>query len=506
MKSLNIGLTTSSPAWKNYLEQEKYPYLELESIPGNLGHPLLVCDSTTNVDFSLIEEAVKTGSVAIVTSLYYSQHFSASLFSEHVGTILPQRGSIFSNLEALQLNSYIFYIPTIDFLDKKLRVSCHKHGEGYFIILPFELDDLFSNNSIKRQKFYDERKELPSERVASVSKGYIREFLTLLIKYSYELLGLPMVRINYFPGNWNNIFCFRVDTDFCSSEQADGLYRLCKKYNINATWFVDTKDPERLRDCYAKFDNQEIGLHCYRHLVFDNLEENSENISKGLAALAEAEIQVQGFAAPYGEWNEALDEALQDTDIFYSSEFGFDYDNLPVKPMDNSPWQIPIHPISPGRLRRSHYSKMEMMKYFRQLVQHHISSKLPIIIYYHPHREMLDLVEDIFKNITEQNIPVLSMLEYAQWWQYRNSIKFQAYVKNEEILIDSVMEPEKVGLVVQTSDGIASHEFSKKINLKELYWKQGAKNSVPEDYERIYKFQWRDLLYDYESKKGKKKQ
>jgi len=506
MKSINIALTTSSPAWKNYLEQEKYPFIEIESKDDNIEHPVVICDSTSDNEFCSIEEAVKNGSVAIVTSLYYSQHFTASLFSEHVSSIIPEKESIFASLESLQLNSYIFYIPTIDFLDKKLRVSYHKHGEGYFIILPFELDDLFSNHSIKRQKFYDERDELPSERVSIISKGHIRQFLNMIVKYSYELTGLPLVQINYFPGNWNNIFCFRVDTDFCSSDQAEGLYRLCRKYNINATWFVDTKDPDRLHNCYAQFDNQEIGLHCFRHLVFDSFKENRDNIDKGLKALDEAGIQVNGFAAPFGEWNETLDQALQERDLFYSSEFGFDYDNFPAKYTAKSPWQIPIHPISLGRLRRSHYSKVEMMKYFRNMVQHHVNKKLPIIIYYHPHREMLDQIDDIFKNVSEQEIPVLSMLEYAQWWHYRNSIKFQAYLNHDELIIDSNTEPEKVGLIIQTSDGYAKHEFSKKIILKELYLKQEAKNTVPEDYERIYKFQWRDLLYDYESKKGKRKQ
>lgn len=506
MKSLNIALTTKSPAWKNQLEQEKYPFIELASTDENLDHPIIICDSTSEVDFGSVEDSVQKGSVAIVTSLYYSQHFSSSLFSEHVKVLYPDRNSIFSGLEALQLNCYMFYIPTIDFLDKKLRVSYHKHGEGYFIILPFELDDLFSNHSIKRQKFYDERNELPSERVSSISRGQIREYLNIIINHSYELIKLPAVKINYFPGNWDNIFCFRVDTDFCSSEQAEALYQLCRKHNVKATWFVDTQDAGRLKSCYAKFENQEIGLHCFRHLVFDSLEENRENISNGLKSLTESGIKVNGFAAPYGEWNESLDQALQETDLFYTSEFGFDYDNFPVKNREKSPWQIPIHPISLGRLKRSHYSKEEMFKYFRNIVQHLVNKKLPIIIYYHPHREMLDVIEDVFSNILHRDIPVLSMLEYAQWWQYRHSIKYLAYLENDEVLIDTEMNPEKVGLIIKTSDGIAAHDFAKKINLKELYWKKETKNSVPEDYERIHDFHWRDLLYNYESRKGKKKQ
>jgi len=506
MNSLNIALTTASYAWKNFLNQEKYPFVPVNSKAENIDHPLIICDSTSELSFDDVELAVQNGSVAIVTSLYYSLHFTSSLFSEHVHTLYPDRNSIFAGLEALELNCYIFYIPTLNWLDKNLRIAQQKHGKGFFIILPFELDDPLSNYEIKRKKFYDTRKELPSERVALIGKGFMREALNIIIAHSYELHNLPLIKLNYYPGCWDNIFCFRIDTDFCSEAQARNLYQLCQKYEVKATWFVDTQNSTRLKECYAKFENQEIGLHCYRHLVFDDLEMNQDNIRKGVEALKEAGLAAAGFAAPYGEWNESLDVALQEYGFLYSSEFGYDYDNLPSKPTTESPWQIPVHPVSFGRLRRSHYAYEEMKAYFRQVVEHHLNRRIPVIFYYHPHRELLELIEAIFRDIKEKDIPILSMQEYAQWWQYRNSINYRAYEDNGRLLIESEFEPQQVGIFLKTKDRVAFHDFVKSLDLKELYWKSEKKYSVPLDYERINKFSWRDLLYDYESQKGKRKQ
>ena len=43
-------------------------------------------------------------------------------------------------------------------------------------------------------------------------------------------------------------------------------------------------------------------------------------------------FRMQGFAAPFGTWNDELGRAIVDCGFEYSSEFSYDYDNLPSLP------------------------------------------------------------------------------------------------------------------------------------------------------------------------------
>ena len=73
------------------------------------------------------------------------------------------------------------------------------------------------------------------------------------------------------------------------------------------------------------------------------------------------------FGQLYNPVGGSIRVEFEDMDFEYSSEFTLDYDDLPFFPYLKDGFskvlQIPIHPISLGRLRRSHFSKNEMLKY-----------------------------------------------------------------------------------------------------------------------------------------------
>ena len=207
-------------------------------------------------------------------------------------------------------------------------------GKGKVIVLPSGFSSLMLKYSIKRKNFYSEFGNVETnERVAKISKGAITHLIRNAIENLYHHRNLPFINLWQFPNGEKNIFSFRVDTDFGSQQQLSKLYRLFKENDISATWFVETKSIENNSDVlrlYREFTNQEIALHCFRHRVFDSYEENFSNINSGREIIKKISGESVGFAAPFGEWNEELNQALEDLDFKYSSEFSYAYDCFPI--------------------------------------------------------------------------------------------------------------------------------------------------------------------------------
>ena len=222
-----------------------------------------------------------------------------------------------------------------------------------------------------RKRFYANRLELPSEQVSKVSKHKVRKIVQQLIEELHHQQNLPFVHKWFFPRNAQNMFIFRIDTDFCSQSDADEMYKICRQNNISATWFLDTDSDNKLKN-YASMEDQELAIHCDKHIVYNSFEDNYDNNQRADNRLKRCGINGIGFAAPFGEWNTSLDKALQKLELEYSSEFALNYDDLPFYPNNNNKFssvlQIPIHPISLGRLRRSHFTEDEMLQYFLGII------------------------------------------------------------------------------------------------------------------------------------------
>jgi hypothetical protein len=342
-------------------------------------------------------------------------------------------------------------------------------SSGAVKYFPFNLDEI-THNTVKRRQFYYERRELPSERVNVVNHYEIIRFVRNFLVDSFQEKGKELWGYASLPEG-KPLFIFRIDTDFAEEKELLALTELCRKYGIAATWFVDVHS-EKLLQYYEAMDDQEIGLHCDRHYVYKDRSANYENIKSGLDKLLNHQISPFGYAAPFGEWNAAMEDALSELDFSYSSEFAFAWDSLPVvrKQKGNMLLQIPIHPVSPGRLRRSHFSQKEMLDYYINRIEQNRSLDLPAIIYHHPAHGMLDLIEDIFKYIKENEFDNLTMHSYASWW-----------LKRYESLSQT-----------DTS------ELFQAIRLDPQY------REFPEDYNRIYEKNWRWYLYEYEASKGKR--
>jgi len=510
---IKIGLCTPNPGWEILLSQEGFCFdIIEENEEFDLKKFALVIPNHEFVEKNkklLLEYITKNGLV-IADKETFPIIVDIGVHKRKISFIIPKGNSIFSNLGLIDLYSE-FGIPqnnSLQILDGDLHIYDYSKQSGNVVILPFSINELILNQSSARKRFYAERKELPSEVVAMVSKGKIRELISSIIQQNFYKLAIPLVQKCYYPRGRENAFIFRIDTDFCSAEDANNLYALCNKYNVNATWFVDTKNEKMLSEVYSTFTQHEIALHCEKHKVYKSFEENYKNILCARNKLMECGIIVKGFAAPFGEWNASLGKAIKDLDFKYSSEFTLDYDNLPFYPFfDNhfsSVLQIPIHPVSAGRLRRAHFTDQEMVQYYKSIIDYNFSRNLPVILYHHPHHKKLKVWEEIFAYIKTKRFWNPTMHEFAIWWSKRNRNNFSYTYSNGKIIVDTDdTEVDFRLLYFQKGLAVIHSNVSYKIQELPFIMKHPVKFN---EKKSMRQYHWRDSLNNYEQRKAKKKQ
>lgn len=348
-------------------------------------------------------------------------------------------------------------------------------GRGEAIILPGGLLDSVTSSGCRRRNFPSEGPWLPSERVAKVSKRTVREIVHRSLQELFWKRELPFVSLSPFPDGADSIFGFRIDTDFASKEAVKLLYELCRKHDISATWFVETGSSAEWIYRYAEMDNQEIGLHCFKHRISKNYTLNEADMRRGISILKNAGVTPAGYSAPFGEWNTALSKAMEHRHFGYSSEFALDYDNLPFYPSlgerHATVLQVPIHPIATDSLRNARHRSDEMKTYFGNVIEDHVASRLPLLFYDHPANADLEVLDWLFTSVRGMNVPVMTFGEYADWWETRRETGLTAQIDNGilQLSADGVDESVKV-IVSQMGGRHLTAEKNGAVKLNEAGW------------------------------------
>mgnify|MGYP006280273147 CR=1 FL=1 len=507
---MNKILISANAAIDSIFQQMGFNYEKIKTIHADKEFELLfLLDKEINITKNELKKLLrKKRNIAIDIALY-QRVFKKNIKFKQINYLISESDSIFSEIGLIDLFTKIGGVKLKSFYDKNLSIGYNTINNGKLIVLPFEFEKLLTNTDSTRKKFYFKRKELPSEEVAKLEKGKIRLICENLIKNSFDENNSMLISKNYHPETYESTFIFRIDTDFCKIEDAEKLLHLIEKYEIKSTWFLDTENEKNIKDFYKNISGQEIGLHCYKHKIFKKYKDNYDNIKKGKKILHKYGIKPVGFAAPFGEWNSALQKALEALNFAYSSDFGYDYDNFPAFPVieekKSSVLQIPIHPISPGRLRRSHFSIHEMITYYKQVIDKKLLLNEPVILYHHPHHQMFKVIEEIFKYIrSKPNIWFTTMHNFNKWWRKRDEAEFDYKLGKDRISINKFNFPENLNLRAAFR-GKTTQIMNDDVKLNSLDFKSDKQYHPPRDIERIRSFSWRDLLYNYEKWKGKRK-
>ncbi|MCK4338866.1 MAG: polysaccharide deacetylase family protein [Candidatus Cloacimonetes bacterium] len=512
--NLTIGLTENKPGWEIILTQEGISYEIIpcfSDIKSSDFSALVVSGFSSLKQCSNILNYVNSGGSVLVDSEMSLKLLNVDMKKYKIKYLIPKKNSIYSEVGLVDIyqNGLVPKDKDITNLDNGLKIKIKEIGKGIVLILPFNVNKLILNVSNSRKKFYFKRRELPSERVSKISKGEIRKIIRISLEYLHHFRGLPFVQLWYYPGGNNSIFAFRTDTDFCKRKDAIALYKVCKKNEIPGNWFVETKTSMEWLADFKKMQNQEIGLHCYRHRVFKDYNNNRKNLEKGLKNLGKYGIKPVGFVYPYGEWNYNIGNVIEDLGFKYSSEFSLSYDDLPFYPYFKKRFskvlQIPIHPISIGRLQRSHFSDKEICQYYKNIIVQKINLNEPIILYHHPSHKKFDIFDSIFKFINEHHIKKINFSEFYYWWKKRYEVKFNPVFNNDRLIIQSNNYSNDLYLRISTAKfGSSIIQIKHEMNLNNLEWNRKRKViSLSKDIERIRWFSWKDILYNLESMRGK---
>lgn len=435
---LCIGIQKLDPSWEAILNDLGLWFEEIEYSTKLL----------TQYSLLILNEVPQSAEISLLND--YLREGGALLELKAVHAFTDKKESKITFLKTVIDRSQFKPFNHIPFLDLYDCVELHnnseifsglvyfeKHKHGILGFLGADIPKLLRSAKYRRKRFYAGDQGSPDEIVSTVSKHELIEVLRATIAHLHYERDLPFI-LKWSSPSKNPVFCFRVDSDFGDKPSIRNLYDLCSRQCIKATWFLHVQAHENWLDLFRTFKNQEIALHGYKHGTSKSTDKKIRNIKKGKHLLESSEINIDGYCAPYGIWNTALEKALADFDFKYTSEFTFKYDGFPITSSTNeNRLQIPIHPICTGSLNRRHYDQEQMNRYFDRVIENKSSRFEPILLYHHPMQPGIEVIEHLFKEINKQEFQPLTFSEYADFWVRRKRNNFEAYYDGIELKIDS---------------------------------------------------------------------
>jgi hypothetical protein len=502
---LRIGLLKYQPGWHTLLQQIGSPWKQLDAsddLRPESFSVIIINSPPTDLQSMALTSYVQNGGSLLAVNANEQFLFGGSISKKYFSSIPPINLSDYPPGEMLDI--FMTGRTTTKDRTQSDLFSDRAHGKGAVICLPFDINALITDTRSRRKNFYSAPLRLPSEKVATVSKGTLRRLICDCLEFLHHRRGLPFPQKWHIPNGESSFFTFRVDSDGGGQEDVEQLYTLCKKFSIPTAWFLDTKSHETWLGRFAVFRDQEIGVHCYRHMTFGTLEENLSNFSKAKELLQSHGISPIGAASPYGKWNENVGKAFEKLAMPFSSEFSLDYDDLPFFPwidgQESAVLQIPIHPICIGSMRRTLYSPDEMSSYFIHVAEKKISQREPVCFYHHPTHRMWDVLENVFHYLASKNIRSLSYSAYAAWWKKRNTAAatLEYDPSTDRLTVSSLNDkdihwrisfPGDMEAITTLSEGMDSRSLQK-VRRPSVY-------TAPPDIARARAFDWRHLVLNF---------
>jgi hypothetical protein len=374
---------------------------------------------------------------------------------------------------------------------------------GVAVLLPFDVGEALSDERALAKAFYGRRERLPSERVSLVAKGEVQHLVHDALVHLHRARSIPYAHLWYHPGQAKSVFAFRVDTDAATRAEVDVLYGSIRQAGLQATWFVDVHSHEPWIQHFSTMTGQEIGVHCYDHVVYEDQKTVMQQLDRARKVLHAVGLTPEGFAAPYGIWNPGLAVAIERMGFAYSSEFGFVYDALPLNVATrvtlNAAPQIPVHPVSIGSLLRVGYHADEMTEYYDRVVRTKLARNELLFFYHHPGHHHIDVVEHLFASAGAEGVVNMTMIEYARWWFSRCAASLCFEVQGTELRVESASHLSEHNLALRISliDGKEATVLpARTIDLETLRTEPPSTSRPPADLRRIRETDPRRMLGD----------
>lgn len=511
---INVGILSRFQfGWQMLLQQAGVPFTFINGeLSASQYSALVVGDDIDDDDIRQTKRYLANGGAILCSGDIYSRLSKSQVTATFIRYLFEETDSIFFGIGLVDVFCKCNLPKNANALrtnDGKCGVFIGECGGGIIIALPFDAGRLELDNRTATKSFYAMDQRLPFERVSLISKGNLLKFVVRSLEILHHQRGILFAHKWYFPEDSSSVFCWRIDTDYAIQSEIENLASLLQAEGIPATWFVHAKAQEKFFQIFNQMDNQEIGIHCFDHKSFRDYNKNIKDLRKAIELFNRNGLRATSYAAPFGKWNNGIARAINESGFDYSSEFSYDYDNVPSYPFVcgnfSATLQVPIHPICIGSLRRQGFDENAMVEYFENLLERKLSLKESMILYHHPRDGNENVLKSIFNFIRRHGIKVQKIMEYSQWWKKRIKNRIQICFDQQTLTVTSTDSTRDVWLHLTKPDKAESFiPIQPKIDIDKIIWKsQSEPLPLPSDVHRIRKFNYRiplNIVEDHLSK------
>jgi hypothetical protein len=496
--NLKVGILGNPLGWQLLLAQEGIPFETIHRDPSAESFSVVVVSSgTAEHQKKFLRAYVEDGGAVLCSAQETRNVFQHPIRIRPFHSVLP--ANEFAGIDLIDVFTPCWLSPksnTLAWPNGQPTAYLGQVGKGHAIILPFDPAEIILDGRTVVKSFYAPEHRLPFEHVSLVSKHSVRQLVSRCLEILHHRRGLPYAHLWYYPHGMRSLGLFRVDTDFGTPSELTGLYETAQRNQIPMTWFVDVQSQMQHLSLLKDMTNQELGIHGFEHKTFSDYQRNLINIQKAQSALKNAGIHAKGFTAPFGLWNPNLGQAVTDAGIEYSSEFSYDYDDLPgVPPLPRSTGtlQIPVHPICIGSMKRQGYNDEQMIRYFDFVMQKKLAMREPMFFYHHPRDGHDTVLDRMFETMKTEHVPVKTMSEYASWWKQRAATIPAISFSSGALRMIAATVDRSVQLRISMPNGMETIlPPAEQILLETVRWQQRPEPwQAPEDYLRMRKFNYR---------------
>lgn len=269
-----------------------------------------------------------------------------------------------------------------------------------------------------------------TERVCREPKARLRRELLNRIRSWVDDRGGVWARIAAFPHPYRSAFNLRIDLDEPAADDYFRFARARKSIDDCTTHFVNTRAYGDLPRVLADLRGRDAQSHAHHHVVYRDDDLNRRNVERADALLRGAGFDPTGFAGPEGRWTPGLDQALEDLEYSYSSDFQIGYDDLPFFPWRGDRFsrvlQVPIHPVCEGLFQNAGARDGQAAAdHLCQVVESKIASGEPAFVYGHPERRLgrqPEIVSAVANAVSHADLVWrVTLTEFARWWRWRDA-------------------------------------------------------------------------------------
>ncbi len=498
MTNLKVGFYGKNlQGWYILLEQIGIPFSIIDDTSDISKYiVIIISDDFNEHGVEGIKEYLKKGGAVLCSAKFFDKLSGQKSKKVYAKYLFEAKDSMFTGIGLVDIYSEIYLHQGANTLmtdNYELALLVDEYCGGYISVFPFDAGELILNYDTVAKSFYSTRNRLPYENVSSVSKGKIRRLVSVALEHLFHKRGMPYIHKWYFPNNLPTIFSYRIDTDFASENEVKSLLNIIDSNGIKTSWFVDVESQEKHLYLYCQMVEHEIGLHGFKHKFYNNYEKNLLNIQRALEVFELNNLKAKSFTAPFGRWSSEIAMALSKYDFEYSSEFSYDYDNLPSHRLlgnGNELLQIPIHPICIGSLCRQGFKENSMIEYFENVIEEKYQNREPIFLYHHPKDNNERVVKYVFDKIKCLNLMNLRMIDFAQWWKRRSQANLQVSIDGERLhIIAQGVSPDCWIHLTNPTGSEAFCPINSIVDLSNLNWvKCPIAKTIPSDLKKIRRY------------------